>query len=95
MNAKANPKSVRRPPAPGGAPKRRYPQRSATLPTGETLVLRPTGSIDVLDPAGAVTRTCEPQDPEWALHAIRFGLRPTPATVRPDGRNTRRGSPPG
>ena len=70
------------PPAHG----RRFKRRELQLADGGRLVLDADGSIVQLDGDGARTHAWEPADPEWARHAIRFGLYPQDATVAPTGR---------
>ncbi len=65
---------------------RRYKHRELDLGEGARLVLRADGSIAQVDAAGVPTQTWEQADPEWASHAIRFGLFPQDATVAPSGR---------
>lgn len=72
-----------KPSAPHG---RRFRQRELDLADGGRLVLKADGSISQVDDAGTSTHTWEPADPEWASHAIRFGLFPQDATVPPTGR---------
>lgn len=78
----------------GTAPRRKFRSRTFPLASGEQLALRPDGTIELRDTAGTTTGTYVEGDPEWAGYAIRFGLKGTPATPRPDGRDTRKGSPP-
>lgn len=85
-------------PTPAGAPDptqpatssaargRRFRHRELDLGDGGKLVLRADGSISQVDAAGAPTHTWSPVDPDWASHAIRFGLFPQDATVAPTGR---------
>jgi hypothetical protein len=75
-------------PTPMSQPARRYRPRRLQLANGEQLELGRDGTIAHHDPAGAVTRTWGPHDAEWPQHAIRFGLRETPRTVKPSGRDT-------
>jgi hypothetical protein len=70
-------------PAPHG---RRFKRRELKLADGGTLVLDADGSIAHLDGDGKPTGSWAPVDPEWAGHAIRFGLYPQDATVPPTGR---------
>ena len=70
------------PPAHG----RRFKRRELQLADGGRLVLDADGSIIQLDGDGTRTHAWEPADPEWARHAIRFGLYPQDATVPPTGR---------
>ena len=65
---------------------RRFKRRELDLGEGAKLVLGVDGSISQVDAAGASTHTWVPADPEWASHAIRFGLFPQDATVAPSGR---------
>jgi hypothetical protein len=67
---------------------RRYKRREIELAEGGKLVLNGDGSISRLDAAGEVTGSWATDDPDWARHGIRFGLRPEPATVAPHGRRT-------
>jgi hypothetical protein len=50
-------------------------------------VLDTDGSIVRIDAAGTATQTWQPEDPDWARHALRFGVRPQAPTVRPDPRD--------
>lgn len=65
---------------------RRYKRREIQLAEGGTLVLGADGSIAQHDADGTPAHTWTPDDPEWARHAIRFGLYPQDATVAPTGR---------
>ncbi len=79
----------------GTAPRRKFRSGTFPLASGEVLALRPDGTLELHDAAGATTHTYVEGDAEWAGYAIRFGLKGTPATPRPDGRDTRKGQPPG
>jgi hypothetical protein len=68
------------------AANRRFRRRQIELPEGGKLVLRGDGSITLTDAAGETTGTWAVDDPDWARHAIRFGLQPQPATILPQGR---------
>ena len=65
---------------------RRYKRRELQLAEGGKLVLGADGSIAQHDADGTPAHTWAPDDPEWARHAIRFGLYPQDATVPPTGR---------
>ena len=65
---------------------RRFKRRELQLADGVRLVLNSDGSIAQLDGDGSQTYAWAPADPEWASHAIRFGLYPQDATVPPTGR---------
>ena len=65
---------------------RRFKHRELDLADGGKLVLKADGSISQVDASGAPTQTWDPADPNWASHAIRFGLFPQDATVAPTGR---------
>ncbi len=65
---------------------RRYKRREVQLAEGGTLVLGADGSIAQHEADGSLAHTWAPDDPEWARHAIRFGLYPRDATVPPTGR---------
>jgi hypothetical protein len=74
-------------PTPSVAPHgRRFRHRELDFGDGGKLVLRADGSISQVDASGAPTHTWVPADPDWASHAIRFGLFPQDATVAPTGR---------
>jgi hypothetical protein len=64
----------------------RYKRREIGLAEGGKLILHPDGSISLLDGAGATSGAWSPGDPDWAGHAIRFGLQPQAETVAPHGR---------
>jgi len=68
------------------APGRRFKPRELQLADGGRLVLNAEGSIAQLDGDGNQTHAWAPADPDWASHAIRFGLYPQDATVPPTGR---------
>ena len=70
---------------------RRFRRRQLQLAEGGKLALRGDGSITQTDAAGEITGTWAVDDPDWARHAIRFGLQPQPTTVPPQGR--REGAP--
>ena len=55
---------------------RRFKPRELELADGGKLVLTADGSISQVDAAGTPTQAWEPADPDWASHAIRFGLFP-------------------
>lgn len=65
---------------------RRFKRRELLLAEGGRLVLNADGSIAQLDGDGNQTHVWESVDPDWARHAIRFGLFPQDATVPPTGR---------
>ena len=88
----ANPKrgaSARSNP-PGG---RRHQRRELLLPDGARLVLKADSSIERI-PAEGETQTWRPDDPEWAGHALRFGLHQQPRTLPPSGRSVEGTKPP-
>ena len=68
------------------AANRRFRRRQIALADGGKLVLAGNGSITMTDAAGETTGTWSVGDPDWAGHAIRFGLQPQPITVPPQGR---------
>ena len=69
----------KRPTVPG----HRFKRRELILGEGGKLVLHANGSIGQVDGEGVLKQTWAPDDPEWARHAIRFGLLPQPGTVVP------------
>ena len=71
---------------PGSERQRRYRRRETTLADGARLILNTDGTLVRVDAAGRPERSWAPEDPEWAQLALRFGLRPQPATVAPPGR---------
>jgi hypothetical protein len=76
-------KEARRQPA---AAARRFRHREIELAEGGKFVLRGDGSITQTDATGETVATWALSDPEWARHAIRFGLQPQPTTVAPQSR---------
>jgi hypothetical protein len=64
----------------------RFRRHQIELAEGGKLVLRGDGSITQLDAAGEAVQQWAIADPEWARHAIRFGLQPQPQTVVPESR---------
>ena len=75
----------------GSRPKR----RELLLPDNHRLVLGPDRTIVHRDAEGAVVASWSPDDPEWARHALRFGLRPVEPTANPHDRHIRGSKPPG
>jgi hypothetical protein len=73
---------------------RRFKHRELELPDGGKLVLYADGSIAQLGADGTRTQKWSSDDPEWASHAIRFGLFPQDATVPPTGRYVEEIRPP-
>ncbi len=70
-----------------GSQGRRFRKRELELEEGGKLVLHTDGSIRQIGDQGETKQTWAPDDPEWARHAIRFGLLPQPSTtVPPDAR---------
>ena len=70
-------------PTPSG---RRYKHRELELAEGGKLVLSGDGSITQTDAAGETAGKWVVTDPEWAGHALRFGLQPQAETIAPHGR---------
>jgi hypothetical protein len=66
-------------------PGHHFRHRRLDLPEGGALVLATDGSITRVDAAGAKTERWVPADPEWAGHALRFGLVSRAPTVAPHG----------
>ncbi|MEO6577520.1 MAG: hypothetical protein ABIO99_01285 [Candidatus Limnocylindria bacterium] len=64
----------------------RYRHHELALADGVKLVLRTDGSIHQLDAKGTETSSWVPDDPEWSVHALRFGLQPQTDTIKPPGR---------
>jgi hypothetical protein len=65
---------------------RRFRRHQIDLAEGGKLVLQGDGSITQADAAGEVVHRWAIGDPDWASHAIRFGLRPQPETELPESR---------
>jgi hypothetical protein len=65
-------------------PNRRFKRRQISLAEGGKLVLLGDGSITLTDAAGAVTGSWATDDPDWARHAIRFGVQARPETTIPE-----------
>ena len=77
------------PPVPSPGPptrRRRYRRRELSFPDGSRLLLDAYGVISHLNAAGATEHSWAPESPEWARHALRFGLRVAEPTVAPTGR---------
>lgn len=76
------------PPSPrsSAAHGRHYKRREVALAEGGRLVLHGDGSISRIDAAGETIGTWATDDPDWARHGIRFGLRQEAVTVAPHGR---------
>lgn len=66
-----------------GSDGRRYRRHEITLADGGRLALHPNGSIDHVAEDGSVVESWDPGHPEWAQHALRFGIRPQAVTVAP------------
>jgi hypothetical protein len=64
---------------------RRFRPHRIELGDGEGLRLHADGLIERFGASGDVLGSWRPDDPDWPTHAIRFGLRPQPATVAPHG----------
>jgi hypothetical protein len=78
--------------APGRA-SRRFKRREIAQADGTLLVMNADGSIELRAVDGTVARTWSPDDPEWSLHAFRFGIRTQARTVAPRGPDTGSDSP--
>lgn len=74
---------------------RRYRPRELELAEGGRLILHGNGSISQTDAAGETLGTWATGDPDWARHAIQFGLVPHPETVAPHGRRVAEPRPQG
>jgi hypothetical protein len=66
-------------------PGHHFRHRRLDLPEGGALILATDGSITRVDASGAKTDRWVAADPEWAGHAIRFGLVSRARTVAPHG----------
>jgi hypothetical protein len=74
---------------PAGGHGHHYRRREVGLTEGGKLVLESDGSIRHVDAEGVAKEVWSPGEPEWASHAIRFGLRPENQTVAPNSRRVR------
>jgi hypothetical protein len=70
------------------APRRRYKRREIAQADGGRLLLNADGSIEARAADGTVTQSWRPEDPEWGLHAFRFGIHAQERTVAPRGPDT-------
>jgi hypothetical protein len=68
-----------------GAQSHRFRRREVALTEGGKLLLKPDGSISQIDAEGNASATWLRGDPDWARHAIRFGIQPQNETVVPPG----------
>ena len=75
-------------------PAARFRPRRLAIADGESLALRGDGTIEHLDAAGIAVERWAADDPAWAAQAIRFGLKPSPTTVVPRGRDVPGSRPP-
>ncbi len=73
---------------------RRFKRRELELPDGNRLILNADGSIDQVSGDGGTQQSWARDDPDWARHAIRFGLQPQEATLPPHGRYVKGTKPP-
>lgn len=73
---------ARSPARPSG---RRHRRRELARADGTTLVLNRDGSIDLLAADRSVRQSWSATDPEWGIHAFRFGIRRQERTVAPRG----------
>lgn len=74
--------------APERSPHRRFKRRELAQADGTVLGLNADGSIELRAVDRTVVRTWSPDDPEWSLHAFRFGIRAQARTVAPRGPDT-------
>jgi hypothetical protein len=65
------------------SPGHRFKRREIDLAEDSKLVLHTDGSISQVDAQGEVVHKWLTDDPEWARHAIRFGLLAQPNTQTP------------
>ena len=72
----------------------RFRAKGLPIANGESLLLRGDGTIERRDAAGATVERLTADDPAWAGLAIRFGVRASPATVVPRGRDVPGNRPP-
>ena len=72
----------------------RFRSKGLPIADGGSLVLRGDGTIERRDAAGATVERLTAGDPAWADLAIRFGVRASPATVVPRGRDVPGNRPP-
>lgn len=69
-------------------PARHYKRRELVTADGGRLVLRTDGTIDLLASDRTVAQSWSPTDPDWGIHAFRFGIRVQERTVAPRGPGT-------
>ncbi len=68
--------------------RRRFKRRELVQADGTTMVLQADGTIELRAVDGTVARSWSPDDPEWGLHAFRFGIRTQARTIAPRGPDT-------
>jgi hypothetical protein len=78
--------SSKQPSAP--ASRRGSRRREVGQADGTTLVLNRDGSIDLLAADRSVVQSWSGDDPEWATHAFRLGIRVQERTIAPRGPDT-------
>ena len=71
-----------------------YRTRRLALADGETLVLGGDGTIERRDASDEPVERWPVDDPGWPAQALRFGVRPSPTTVPPRGRDVPGTKPP-
>jgi hypothetical protein len=72
----------------------RFRPRRLEIANGETLALAGDGTIERRDAAGTSLERRTADDPAWAALALRFGIRTSPTTVAPHGRDVPGTKPP-
>ena len=80
--------------APAHGQAARFRPRRLAIANGELLVLGGDGTIERRDAAGTTLERLSSDDPAWPALAIRFGVRPSPTTVVPRGRDVPGSKPP-
>ena len=72
----------------------RFRARRLAIASGGWLMLRGDDTIERTNAKGDIVERWPVDDPAWASHALRFGIRESPRTALPRGRDVPGSKPP-